>query len=140
MVDLADLAQRAGLDHLGAAASEALALPWLPIWVTTFEVRGQLAQFAGFGNAVRQRLFAVDVLADLHERLAERGVPVVGRGDQHRVEAGRILEQLAIVVVRLGVLGRLAARIGRRLGPCRSAPDPDRRGPPSSRRRRAAPS
>ena len=74
--------------------SEALALPWLPIWVTTLQAAGQLAEFAGLGHAVRQRLLAVDVLADLHERLAERGVPMVGRGDQHGVELAALSSNL----------------------------------------------
>jgi hypothetical protein len=64
--------------------------------------------FAGFGHAVRQRLLTVDVLAGFHERLAQGGVPVVGRADQYGVEARCIVEQTTIVLVRLGGFGRLA--------------------------------
>ena len=101
----------------------------------------QLAEFAGFGHAVRQRLLAVDVLAGLHERLAQGGVPVVGRADQHGVEARRVVEQPAIVFIRLGVLGRLAAGL-QGIGPglVDHFLDPDRTGPPGWRRGRAGPS
>ena len=41
---------------------------------------------------------------------AKRGVPVVGRGDQHGVKVRRVVQQLAIVRVAFGLLARFVAR------------------------------
>ncbi len=63
-----------------------------------------LHHLSPFVDRLRERLLAVDVLAGPagHDRLQR--VPVVGRGDQHRVDI-RLIEDLAEVTVR----GRLAA-------------------------------
>jgi hypothetical protein len=110
-VDLANLAQRAGLDDFGAASQRGTVAALVTHLGHHLAAAGQLAELAGLSHAVRQRLLAVDVLADLHERLAQRGVPMVGRGDQYGVEARGVFEQPAVVVECLGILGRLAARL-----------------------------
>ena len=61
---------------------------------------------AAFGDGVRQRLFAVDVLARLARAHGLQGVPMVGRADDHGVDV-LAFEQLAEVAVdvALAVLG-----------------------------------
>ena len=69
-----------------------------------FLARG-LAHQAGFPDRVRQRLLAIDVLAQTHGRHRGRGVRMVGRRDDDGVDLGiELMQQLAIVVVLLGFL------------------------------------
>jgi hypothetical protein len=47
------------------------------------------------------------MFASLQSRLANRDMPMVWRGDDHGIDAGLFIEQLAIVVIRLGVVQSL---------------------------------
>jgi len=111
MIDLADLAQRAGLDDLRTAAERRAGAALVAHLGDDVAGPRQFAKFAGFGHAVRQRLLAVNVLAGFHERLAQGSMPVVRRGDQDGVEAGCVVEQSTIVFICLGILGRVAAGV-----------------------------
>ena len=62
---------------------------------------GRLAQHAGLVDRPGQRLLHVDVLAQLHGRLGDHGVGVVGRGDDHAVDILLLFEHLAIIGVAL---------------------------------------
>src|SRR5690606_25761453 len=60
---------------------------------------------AGLGDRVGARLLAIDVLAPAHGHDAGRGVVVVGRADDDRVDvAVPLVEHLPVVVVLGGVL------------------------------------
>ena len=52
-----------------------------------------------------QRLLAEDVLAGQHGPLAHRRVPALARSDHHRVERLFLVQQLAVVLVDLGLFG-----------------------------------
>ena len=77
--------------------------PWLPIWVTTPVRSGDLGQRAGLLDGVGERLLDVDVLARLHRGPGDRGVEVVGGGDEHRVQVGFAVQQFAEVGVLPGL-------------------------------------
>ncbi len=63
-----------------------------------------------FVDRQRERLFAVDVLAGLHRLDRDLRVPVIGRGDHHRVDVFAI-EDLAIVFVGVRLLALLLFRL-----------------------------
>ncbi len=61
-------------------------------------------------DRARQRLLAIDVLAQLHGRHRGHGMGVVGRGDQDRVDlAVHFVEHLAEIDVALGLAGTSGA-------------------------------
>ncbi|MCX7418263.1 MAG: hypothetical protein NT013_01840 [Planctomycetia bacterium] len=43
------------------------------------------------------------MLAGLQRRLANRDMPMIRRGNDHRINAGLLFEQLAVIVIRLGI-------------------------------------
>ena len=71
---------------------------------------GRFAHDAGLVDIVRQRLFAVDMLAQLHRGDAGDGVCVVRRGDDDRVDVLLLVEHDAKVLVprRLGIFLELS--------------------------------
>src|SRR5262249_19430986 len=91
--DAGDLAVVLGGTVLGADLHDPLVLP------------RRLHNGAALADVVRQRLLYVDVLARLAGQDRGNGVPVVRRGDDHRVHVLAV-EHLAEVAVRL------AARAG----------------------------
>ena len=77
---------------------------------------GRLAHQPRLVGRVRQRLLAVDGLAQPHRHQGRRGVRVVGRAHDHGVDLGRqLLEQLAEVAVLLR-LGELLALLAEAIG------------------------
>ena len=94
---------RAGLDQLDDA----------PVVVGGVDLRahlggdlglgGGLANDAGFPDVVRQRLLAVDVLAQLQGRQGGEGVGVLARAHDDRVELAGVVVELAKVTQAPGV-------------------------------------
>ena len=64
----------------------------------TFGVAHGLHHGDGLVDIVGQRFFAIHILARAHGGDGDEGVPVVGRGDEHRVDVGA-REQLAKIIV-----------------------------------------
>ncbi len=60
-------------------------------------------QGATFSNGMSQRLLAIHMLAGLQRRLANRDMPMIRRGDDHGIDSGLFIEQLAVIVIRLGI-------------------------------------
>ena len=77
---------------------------------------GRIDHRAAFGDHQRQRLLAIDVLAALAGGDRRQCVPVVGRGDRHRVDVLAV-QQLAIVAVDVALpavaIGHLLLGLGR---------------------------
>ena len=69
-----------------------------------------------FVDRQRQRLFAVDVLAGQHRFDGDLRVPVIRRGDHHRVDVFAV-EDLAIVLVAVGLLAGFLFRASYVLAP-----------------------
>ena len=68
-----------------------------------------------FAHGQRQRLFAIDVLACLASVDADQRMPVVGHGDEHRIEVLAV-EQFAEVPVRLATARHPRRPVGQKLG------------------------
>ena len=105
-VDFANLAQHAGLDDFHAAAEGVGgAALRADLGDQLGELLGQFADLAGLGAAMGQRLLAEDVLAGQQGPLAHGDVPALAGSDHHRVERLFLVQQLAIVLVDLGLVG-----------------------------------
>ena len=103
-VDLADLAQQARLNQLHAAAEGVGRAALRAELRGQFALPAQLADLACLDAAMGHRLLAEDVLAGQHGGLAQRHVPSLAGGDDHRIYGLLRLEQLAVVLVDLGSL------------------------------------
>ncbi|MFO0927219.1 MAG: hypothetical protein U0736_09295 [Gemmataceae bacterium] len=101
------LADPAGADHLGRLGGVGTGHPLNAALDDSFLAAGDLDHAPALDDGERQRLLAVDVLAGLAGVDRLQRVPVVRGDDHHRVEVGP-LQQLAVVVVLLG----LAADLG----------------------------
>ena len=88
----------------------------MPICVTSFFLRAVEVSLARLVDVVRQRLLAVDMVAELHRGHAHGRVHVVGRGDVDRVQPFLFVEHLAPVLVNFGVWETLLHLTG----PCSS--------------------
>ena len=103
-MDLADWAQQPGLNDLHAppkALGRAALISGLGRQLGM--AMGSSLQGTTFGNRMGQRLFAVHMFAGLQGGLANGHMPMVGSGDQHRVDAGFFFEQFTVIVVRPGI-------------------------------------
>ena len=76
----------------------------MPTWQTRSLTRTALTISGPSSMRQRQRLLDVDVLAGVGRVDGDLRVPVIGRGDQHRIEV-LLLEQLAVVAVAARVRG-----------------------------------
>ena len=59
------------------------------------------------GHRMGQWLLAIDMLARLKRRLADRHMPVIGRADDHAIHIGLFGQKIAIVAVDSGFCERL---------------------------------
>ena len=65
--------------------------------------RGGLADEAGLPDVVGERLLAVDVLAVRQRQVGDKGVRMLGRGDNHSVEVVGTVEDVSEVGERFGL-------------------------------------
>ncbi len=104
-IHLGDFPQRARLDNFDAPPQRFAGAPLVPHLRHHLAAADQLAQRPGLSHAVRQRLLAINILARPDERPAQRRMPMVRRGNQHRIETRRLLQQFPVVFICLDVLG-----------------------------------
>ena len=88
---------RAGLDQLDHAAVVVAGVDLRAHLGRDLGLRRRLADDPGLPDVVRQRLLAVDVLAQLQGRQRGEGVGVLGRAHDHRVELAGVVVELAEV-------------------------------------------
>ncbi len=102
-VDAFDVADVAIKDELDAALEDFLAALLGAVLENAFMLGAGFHQRAVLIERVAERLFDINILAGSHRRQRDRHVPVVGRGDDHRVN-GFVGEQFAEVVVELRIV------------------------------------
>jgi hypothetical protein len=114
-MDLLEVANRPGPDHLGDEAWLFAGLAEIAHLSGQLGLAGEFADHPGFIDAVRQRLLAVDMLAEPQGRGRGDGMHVVGRGDGDGVDVLLRLEHLAEIGVEAGA--RVFARVGSQVVP-----------------------
>ena len=142
---LADLAEGAALDVLDAAARVVGRVTLVAHLRHDLRiVERLLREVPRLVHRPAQRLLHVHVLAEAHRGRGDRGVHVIGRRHDHRVDVLLLLEHLAIVAILLQPRDLLVdeaaqGRVGVRRGPARIGRDLRLRRPevlPRRRRRR----
>ena len=82
---LGDVADHAGPDEFAQAPVAVLAMALVAHLSGGLGLAGHGAQFAGFGDVVAERLFAIHAFTQLHCHHRGQRVVVVGRGNADRV-------------------------------------------------------
>jgi len=61
------------------------AIPWLPIWKNRLIPVTRLYQFSPFFQLMDDGFLAIDMFSCVHRLDGNRLMPVIGRGDDHRI-------------------------------------------------------
>ena len=97
-VRLGDLADDPAPHELAEAAITLAAMPLVAHLRRHLVLVRQLAEAAGLGNIVAERLLAIDALAQLHGDQRRRGMVMVGRGDENGVDLlVQLVEHAAVI-------------------------------------------
>ena len=105
------------MDELDGRPVGGMRLDLIPHLRHDLEALGRLAHLPGLEDGVRERLLALDMLAEMHRREAGAGMHVIGGGNDHGIEKLRLVEEPPPIgqPLRFGELFSRLPQVGHRV-------------------------